>query len=228
MFATIAAASTLFLCAAPSHHDGDAIRCAGRGRAMRLYGIDAPEMPGACRPGRACTPGDPYAARDHLAALTAGRTVRCEVVDRDHYGRDVVRCSADGADLSCAMVRDGFAVQRYGRLDCASPAPTPTGGKAPRRLDLGFGAGLYALGVNALTYLAFRSDKRRAVRRQYRIPERRLLTLAALGGSPAALYAQQSLKHKNRKQPFATILLLITGLQIGALLGLGFFGLRGG
>ncbi|ARR57249.1 hypothetical protein HY78_18630 [Rhizorhabdus wittichii DC-6] len=85
---------------------------------MRLYGIDAPEMPGACRPGRQCTPGDPYASRDHLASLTAGRSVRCEQVDADRYGRLVVRCTAGGADLSCQMVRDGFAVERYGRLRC--------------------------------------------------------------------------------------------------------------
>jgi uncharacterized membrane protein YsdA (DUF1294 family) len=228
MFATIAAASTLFLCPLPTHHDGDAIRCAGRGgRSMRLYGIDAPEMPGACRPGRQCTPGDPYASRDHLSALTRGRAVRCEIVDHDHYGRGVVRCSADGADLSCAMVRDGFAVERYGRLNCSPSAPTATSADAAPRLNLGLGAGFYAVAINSLTYLAFRTDKRRAVRHQFRISESRLLTLAALGGSPAAIYAQQSLRHKNRKQPFATILLLITGLQIGSLLGLGLFQLLG-
>jgi endonuclease YncB( thermonuclease family) len=59
-----------FLCLNPSHHDGDNIYCAGEIRSHRLYGIDAPEMPGACRPGRECTPGDPYASRDHLKSLT--------------------------------------------------------------------------------------------------------------------------------------------------------------
>lgn len=108
----------LFECASPTHHDGDAIRCAGQSKAMRLDSIDAPEMPGACRPGRACTPGDPYASRDHLAALTRGQSVRCRQVDLDHYGRRIVRCYAGGVDLSCRMVADGFAVERYGRLDC--------------------------------------------------------------------------------------------------------------
>lgn len=107
-----------FACPAPEHHDGDAIRCGSKGRSMRLYGIDAPEMPGACRPGRQCTPGDPFASRDHLRALTAGRRVTCEEVDRDRYGRRVVRCLAGRVDLSCAMVRGGFAVERYGRLRC--------------------------------------------------------------------------------------------------------------
>ncbi len=112
------AAAPPFSCPAPEHHDGDAIRCGSKGRSMRLYGIDAPEMPGACRPGRVCTPGDPIAARDHLRSLTAGKSVSCRQVDRDRYGRSIVRCAADGRDLSCSMVRDGFAVERYGRLKC--------------------------------------------------------------------------------------------------------------
>lgn len=107
-----------FLCAAPYNHDGDNIRCAG-GPSSRLYGIDAPEMPGSCRPGRRCTPGDPYAARDHLRSLVDGRSVECRQVDTDHYDRPILRCRADGRDLSCAMVRDGYAVERYGSLDCS-------------------------------------------------------------------------------------------------------------
>ncbi|WP_236036045.1 thermonuclease family protein [Rhizorhabdus histidinilytica] len=75
-------------------------------------------MPGACRPGRQCTPGDPFAARDHLRALTAGKTVVCRQLDTDCYGRAVVQCFAGELDLSCAMVRGGFAVERYGRLRC--------------------------------------------------------------------------------------------------------------
>jgi len=111
-------AADLFACPNPDHHDGDAIRCGHHGRSMRLYAIDAPEMPGACRQGRICTPGDPFASRDHLASLTAGKAVECRQIDLDHYGRKVVQCFAGRVDLSCAMVRDGFAVERYGRLRC--------------------------------------------------------------------------------------------------------------
>ena len=85
---------------------------------MRLTSIDAPEMPGSCRPGRQCTPGDPYASRDHLASLTRGCTVECRQVDTDHYGRQIVKCFADDIDLSCRMVADGYAVERYGSLRC--------------------------------------------------------------------------------------------------------------
>lgn len=104
-------------CPVPRFHDGDALAC-GPGRSMRLYAIDAPEMPGACRPGRQCTPGDPFAARDHLAGLASGKKVQWRQVDTDRYGRLVVQAFADGEDLSCAMVEDGFAVERYGKLKC--------------------------------------------------------------------------------------------------------------
>ncbi|QTH21714.1 thermonuclease family protein [Rhizorhabdus wittichii] len=102
---------------------------------MRLYAIDAPEMPGACRPERQCTPGAPFAARDHLRALTAGKTVACRQIDLDRYGRKVVQCFVDDIDLSCAMVRTDFAIERYGNLpatvdkmkvsDYAPPARNP-------------------------------------------------------------------------------------------------------
>ena len=108
----------LAACPQPNHHDGDALRCGYHGRSMRLYAIDAPEMPGACRPGRWCVPGDPLASRDHLAGLTAGRTVTYRIVASDRYGRPVVQAFADGQDLSCTMVRDGFAIERYGHLRC--------------------------------------------------------------------------------------------------------------
>jgi uncharacterized membrane protein YsdA (DUF1294 family) len=114
------AAALVFACDNPTHHDGDAIRCAGQPGSMRLDSIDAPEMPGACRPGRQCTPGDPYAARDYLSSLTAGRRVECEDRGTDYYGRTLVRCTADGLDLGCAMVAGGHAVERYGSLNCSS------------------------------------------------------------------------------------------------------------
>jgi endonuclease YncB( thermonuclease family) len=108
----------LIACPQPNHHDGDALRCGYHGRSMRLYAIDAPEMPGACRVGRWCVPGDPFASRDHLASLTAGHSVTYRVLTHDRYGRPVVQAFADGRDISCDMVRDGFAIERYGKLRC--------------------------------------------------------------------------------------------------------------
>jgi uncharacterized membrane protein YsdA (DUF1294 family) len=229
----ILAAAAGFACFNPTHHDGDAIRCAGDARSMRLYGIDAPEMPGSCRPGRACTPGDPYASRDHLAGLTTGKTVRCDQMDTDAYGRRVVRCRADAADISCAMVADGYAVERYSRLDCGGAPRNPQGNPQRNHIAVGNqlepslwwqGFTIWLLVINLATYTAFAIDKRRAVavmdRRINRIPEKTLLAMAALGGSAGAIAAQMRLRHKNRKQPFATWLLIIVGLQIGIAAGI--------
>src|SRR3546814_13430420 len=62
---------------------------------------DAPEMPGACRKGRSCTPGDPYASRDHLRSLVGdGKAVQCRQLDTDHYRRAILQCWAGGLDRS--------------------------------------------------------------------------------------------------------------------------------
>ena len=68
-----------FLCTVAHVTDGDTFRCTD-GTRVRLSAIDTPEMPGSCRPGRTCAPGNPYAARAELVRLAGGRTVRCEPV----------------------------------------------------------------------------------------------------------------------------------------------------
>lgn len=107
----------ILACATPSATDGDTLRCANAGP-VRLLAIDAPELPGHCRRGRVCTPGDAVASKAALAGLIARGPVICTPAGRDRYRRILARCSAAGADLSCAMVAGGFAVQRYGRLIC--------------------------------------------------------------------------------------------------------------
>jgi endonuclease YncB( thermonuclease family) len=97
-----------FSCMVRSVTDGDTFRCTS-GTRVRLSSIDAPEMPGSCRPGRNCAPGNPYAAKAALQRLIGGRTVQCEKVGMS-YDRVAAWCSANGMDLSCAMVRGGYAV----------------------------------------------------------------------------------------------------------------------
>ena len=110
-------AAAAFLCAGPTVHDGDGIRCAGERRGMRLYAIDAPEMPGACHPGRRCVAGDPVASREALRGLVRRGAVMCRDVDRpDRYGRRIVQCCIGRLDLSAEQVRTGAAVPRYGPL----------------------------------------------------------------------------------------------------------------
>ena len=221
-----AAAGASFACDNPRHHDGDNVRCDGIKPAIRLEGIDAPEMPGACRPGRDCTPGDPYASRDTLRSLTRGRKVICTEQDRDRYGRIIARCSAGGIDLSCAMIAAGQAVPRYVTIDCPTGTTRPADLLSARKARRA--AGLtwlliapLLLALNIATWIAFAIDKRRAGhgRSRERIPEAVLLGLAILGGSPAAWLAMWRLRHKSRKEGFKTSLLLISGIQIGLLMG---------
>ena len=74
------------------------------------------------------------------------------------------------------------------------------------------------LGVlNLATFLVFGWDKLAAVRGRPRIPERLLLVLAALGGSPGALVARPVFRHKTRKQPFCGWLTLIVFVQVVAI-----------
>ena len=74
--------------------------------------------------------------------------------------------------------------------------------------------------VNSAAVAAFALDKGRAQRGEWRIAESTLLTLAALGGSPGALWARQRFRHKTRKQPFASRLDIIAMLHAGLALGL--------
>jgi endonuclease YncB( thermonuclease family) len=110
------AQASTFSCRVSSVTDGDTLRCGDR--RVRLYGIDAPELPGHCRPGRSCTPGDPYASTANLRALVGASTLQCDSKGIDTYGRTLARCSAGSQDLSCGQIKGGFAVRRYGWIWC--------------------------------------------------------------------------------------------------------------
>lgn len=99
---------------------------------VRLWGVDAPEGRQVCQndqgQGYAC--GD--VARDHLVGLIGGRAVRCEVRDRDPYGRAVARCSAGATDLGEAMIRAGWAVD-YLQFSRGAYAAAETEARRARR-----------------------------------------------------------------------------------------------
>lgn len=88
------------------------------------------------------------------------------------------------------------------------------------RLGLGWGWPSAWLGaVNPLTLAAFALDKRRAILGARRVPERALLGLALLGGSPAAGLAMPLLKHKTRKGAFQLAFAAVVAAQLAALAG---------
>ena len=63
-----------------------------------------------------------------------------------------------------------------------------------------FGTALACL--NLATYIAYARDKTAARQGRRRTPESTLLALGLLGGWPAALLAQQRLRHKTAKSSF--------------------------
>ena len=87
--------------------DGDSFRL--RGRRIQLHGIDAPELDQICEvKGQKVACGQ--FSRQALIKLTVGVLVQCDRLDTDPNGYDDSRCSADGLDISSAMVRSGHAV----------------------------------------------------------------------------------------------------------------------
>lgn len=94
--------------------DGDTLVV--NGVHIRLYGIDAPEQDQPCNDAQ----GFPYRcgliATGKMQTLLSDRTVTCQPLDVDRYGRTVAACSASGVDLGDFMVRSGWAVD-YTRYD---------------------------------------------------------------------------------------------------------------
>jgi uncharacterized membrane protein YsdA (DUF1294 family) len=63
-------------------------------------------------------------------------------------------------------------------------------------------------------------DKRSAEQGAWRVPERRILLWAFLGGALGAIAAQRKFRHKTRKEPFATLLKVALGFNCVAAVGL--------
>jgi endonuclease YncB( thermonuclease family) len=88
--------------------DGDTIVVAEQ--LVRLHGIDAPELDQTFWwRGRCISCGTMAMAA--LEALTAGVSMRCEVVERDRHGRLVAKCfSPNGVDIGRRLVSAGWAL----------------------------------------------------------------------------------------------------------------------
>ena len=80
--------------------------------------------------------------------------------------------------------------------------------------------GLYGIGINTASFLAFAWDKHCARNGLWRVSEQTLLTIAAIGGTIGAFVAASRLRHKTVKEPFRTNLRLIAAIQAIALIAL--------
>ena len=81
-------------------------------------------------------------------------------------------------------------------------------------------------GLNAATVLLYGYDKAISGGTRTRVPEKVLLLLALLGGSPAALLAQQLFRHKTVKPSFRRMFWLIVALQATAAGAVGWWMVR--
>lgn len=61
---------------------------------------------------------------------------------------------------------------------------------------------LYLFLVNIYSFWLMYSDKKKAIKNQYRIPEKTLFTWALLGGSIGSIMGMQKFRHKTRHQTF--------------------------
>ena len=75
----------------------------------------------------------------------------------------------------------------------------------------------YLVVINALTYVLYWHDKRSAIRGNGRVPEYILLLAGFLGGTLAAVAAQQRLRHKTRKTSFQLKFCALTIIQVALL-----------
>lgn len=86
--------------------------------------------------------------------------------------------------------------------------------------------GIYLLVINLAAFLAMGLDKSRAKRDAWRIPERRLFLLAALGGAFGGIRGMKRFHHKTKHWYFRfgfPLLLVLNGAALGAVVYFNYF-----
>ncbi len=81
---------------------------------------------------------------------------------------------------------------------------------------------LYAVAVNVASLIMMGVDKRRAIKRAWRIPESTLFVLAIIGGSIGSIIGMHLFHHKTRHWYFLYGMPVILALQIVLILALVF------
>ena len=77
---------------------------------------------------------------------------------------------------------------------------------------------IYLSLINLLGFLAMAADKRRAVRKKWRVPEKTLFLLAAVGGSIGTWAGMYVFRHKTKHWYFVVGMPLILVIQVVLLL----------
>ena len=93
--------------------DGDSIII--KGNEIRLFGIDAMEGRQTCTTRAGKTQACGKRARTALARLIGKRSVTCQQIDMDRYGRIIARCRVAKLDINQWMAAHGHALayRRY-------------------------------------------------------------------------------------------------------------------
>lgn len=76
---------------------------------------------------------------------------------------------------------------------------------------------IYLIIVNAVAFLLMLADKRKAKKKQWRIPEKVLFGSAIIGGSIGAILGMYAFRHKTKHTSFTVGMPIILALQIIAL-----------
>jgi endonuclease YncB( thermonuclease family) len=93
---------------------------------VRILGYDSPEIrPPRERPGREAEQAAGLSARDYLRARIGGKVVVLSFEGEDKYGRGLARVSADGEDVTRAMLEAGHGVPYAGGARGAFSPHTP-------------------------------------------------------------------------------------------------------
>ena len=73
---------------------------------------------------------------------------------------------------------------------------------------------LYLIMINVITFALYGLDKWRAMTRQWRVREKKLIILALIGGSIGAMIGMTVFHHKTRKKKFTIGVPLMLAAQI--------------
>ena len=78
----------------------------------------------------------------------------------------------------------------------------------------------HILSINLTTFIAYGTDKKAAVNKTWRVPEKDLHTLEFLGGWIGAFIGQKFFKHNTAKKSFQTTYKIMIVLEFIAIFGL--------